>query len=1118
MIGVRSGFWCTGANRASCALLFAALFAVISPLPGRCQAPDPRFARIAELLADSNAADALPVAKSLVGDLEKQGGTAVAGFVDALDLLIDASVTSGTPTPAVVELVDREVKLKSGFEGPESVGVAKTLSLLGTQYFRTGDYKTAIATLERALAIEEAHETTPVGQLTRTLNVLGQGYSESDQGARAVSTHQRSLALAQKEFGAESREAGAVLSLLGGDERARGDLKAAKDYVTRSTKILEASGPERLDTAVALGILGSIYRELGDVAGAIPLMRRAIAGHEKVLGPDHLRLAAQYNNLGLALNTSGDTQAARTALEHALAISEKNLGPDATATATVLGNLGIALAAGGDNVGARDVYERALTIQEKRLGPEHRLVAGLLFSLGMALGHTGDMKAGRQRIERSFAIYEKTLGPENPKTLQVLTNLADFMDKTGDTVGARAAFERAWKAEQRTLGDDNPFTADSLFQLARFDEDTNPALAKTRFEAALKVQEAVPGPPNPRIPNTLLGLARAEINLRDYAAALPLLRRASGIWTGLYGTGFPSRANALAGEANALLHLGRSDQAFRVALDSAEVRRANVLTITRNVGEVQALEVVGSDREGLNIALQLAPHASPEGRAEVWNALIEERALVLDEMGRRHRVARNSANPEVAALALNVANARDLLARTVVVGPGDRAKTYTDRVQALHDQLEVSERALARASVAFRRDLQAEQVGLPEVVAALPAHSALIGYVHEGSSYLAFVIASGQKTPVAVLLGTAEKIESQVAAWRSQIDVERDSLGRAAKQNEASYRVAGSALRRSVWDPLAAYLVGARQVFIVPDGALQVVNFAALPSGQSGYLVETGPVLNFLSAERDLAAPAVPGSATELLSVGNPAFSASKATGLLISDNTRYRGNRAACPGFASLDFPELPGSAGEVQAINKIWRDQGLPVNSLTGSRATEGALKEQVAGKRVVHLATHGFFLGKDCRTTGELRENPLLRSGLALAGANHRATAGPNDEDGILTAEEVASLDLDGVDWVVLSGCDTGLGDIQEGEGVLGLRRAFQVAGARTLISSLWSVGDEDARDWMVALYRSRFVRGTSTAQAVRVASTASLRSRRAAGKTTHPFYWAGFIAVGSPEVKP
>jgi CHAT domain-containing protein len=200
--------------------------------------------------------------------------------------------------------------------------------------------------------------------------------------------------------------------------------------------------------------------------------------------------------------------------------------------------------------------------------------------------------------------------------------------------------------------------------------------------------------------------------------------------------------------------------------------------------------------------------------------------------------------------------------------------------------------------------------------------------------------------------------------------------------------------------------------------------------------------------------------------------------------------------------------------------------VTTLLRGEAIESSFTRLAAGRQVLHLSTHGFFLGEDCpiyefaqlRGGGEpgedttVLESPLLRSGLAFAGANHRRSARPGQDDGILTAEEVAALDLVGVEWAVLSACESGLGEVQTGEGVFGLRRAFAAAGVRTLIMSLWPVDDDVTRDWMSRLYRHRFVDGLSTIEAVNRANLGLLAARREAGASTHPFYWAGFVAAG------
>jgi CHAT domain-containing protein len=233
-----------------------------------------------------------------------------------------------------------------------------------------------------------------------------------------------------------------------------------------------------------------------------------------------------------------------------------------------------------------------------------------------------------------------------------------------------------------------------------------------------------------------------------------------------------------------------------------------------------------------------------------------------------------------------------------------------------------------------------------------------------------------------------------------------------------------------------------------------------------------------------------------------------------------------------------VPAAAREAREIFKLWRkaplsrEQEAKTVVLQGAQASEEAFKAYAPGSRVLHVSTHGFFLGRDCRSavatrgvstisSGKTAEaspdsgNPLLLSGLALAGSNHRDLAGPEEEDGILTAEEISALDLSGVQWAVLSACDTGVGEVKAGEGVFGLRRAFKTAGAGTLIMSLWSVDDESTLQWMRALYASRFVDDRPTAEAVRDACLEVLRSRREEGRSTHPFYWAAFVAVGDWE---
>jgi CHAT domain-containing protein len=305
-------------------------------------------------------------------------------------------------------------------------------------------------------------------------------------------------------------------------------------------------------------------------------------------------------------------------------------------------------------------------------------------------------------------------------------------------------------------------------------------------------------------------------------------------------------------------------------------------------------------------------------------------------------------------------------------------------------------------------------------------------------------------------------------------------------------------------------------VFLAADGELNLVDFAALPARGKAYLIERGPLLHYVSTERDLLrSPASRGSG--LLAMGAPAFDRSPHEPQLISAANKplFRGAPTTCVAFRSLRFPPLPASLREVHDIGALWsRTAGGDVLERTGEAANEFEFLQRAPGRRVLHLAAHAFSIGEVCPSAqlDPVAENPLLLSGIALAGANRRLTAGPRASDGILTAEEIAAMDLDSVEWAVLSACETGTGKPLAGEGVFGLRRAFQVAGARTVITSLWPVDDAATERWMIELYRNRFSGHQTTAEAVRSASVAMLARRRAAGLSTHPFHWSGFIAVG------
>jgi CHAT domain-containing protein len=345
-------------------------------------------------------------------------------------------------------------------------------------------------------------------------------------------------------------------------------------------------------------------------------------------------------------------------------------------------------------------------------------------------------------------------------------------------------------------------------------------------------------------------------------------------------------------------------------------------------------------------------------------------------------------------------------------------------------------------------------------------------------------------------------------------------------------------------DPLRPLLTPSRQVFLSPDGALNLVPFAALVD-QSGQYLVTRYEFSYLTSGRDLLRLQAPRpERRSAMVVADPDFGELPSPGGEGSHEIELKyepGSRSSI--LSNAFFPPLPGTAEEARALKAM-----LPgAMVLTGARATEAAIK-RAAGPGILHIATHGFFLS-DVAAPNESRdltlsagnpgagriENPLLRSGLALSGANLRKTRADHEDDGILTAEEASALDLWGTTLVVMSACDTGVGNVRNGEGVYGLRRAMALAGAETQVMSLWPVSDKATRDLMIEYYK-KLLSGTGRSEALRAAQLRMLaggpraadRSSRilltksgespqqtTAGKTrdySHPYYWACFIQSG------
>jgi CHAT domain-containing protein len=386
-------------------------------------------------------------------------------------------------------------------------------------------------------------------------------------------------------------------------------------------------------------------------------------------------------------------------------------------------------------------------------------------------------------------------------------------------------------------------------------------------------------------------------------------------------------------------------------------------------------------------------------------------------------------------------------------------------------------------------------------------------------------------------LGPVQPLWEAIDAWRAD-------LGRSAAS-----QVAGAELREKLWLPIEQYLAGITTVLISPDGDLGKLPFAALPGKVPGrYLLEDYALAVVPAPQAIVLAPsdAPRDSSAGLLALGGVEYNRVAASVAAPKPSIQAVASRAARDEGASA-FAPLPATLGELTTIQKLHRGRfgGQSQKVLQGAAATEQALLEEAPRSRYLHLATHGYFAAprfqsaldrsaQDLRGAETFVSNqslagyhPGLLSGIALAGANQPSET----DDGILTAVEVGTLNLSRCELVVLSACETGLGKTANGEGLLGLQRAFQIAGAQALVGSLWSVDDKATEMLMTEFYRNLWERKLSKIESLRQAQFTMLAQYDPATKTLQPrglrpvttddaaranrlpaFYWAAFVLSG------
>lgn len=834
---------------------------------------------------------------------------------------------------------------------------------------------------------------------------------------------------------------------------------------------------------------------------AAALAARAVEIFERELGPQHATVGLWLSKLGAMQVEIGAYGKAEALLRRALDLQEKLRGTEHPETVWTLRELGRNYEVAGDYARSEPILSRACDLMVKTFGKDHPALGPCLVETAFLHRVRGDFVKAEEELQRVRIIEERALEPDNPHVLRVLNNLGVLYNTRQEYKRAEPILQHIVDVTETGFGRESTLLALPLWNMAvtvqEYRKDYPRALAL--YTRALALLEKSRGPEHPDVGAILNNTANVYKSMGDYNRALELHTRVHEMWEKSLGPYHGNTVLSLGNIARTYASMGDAENTikFQLLADGALERN---LELNLAVGsERQKLAYFDSVAERtdrtISYQVKLAP-GSPEAARLAALAALQRKGRVLDAMSLSLASLRERMNADDRTPLDAWNSATNQFAGLALRGPGLLSRAdYQKQLSDLAEKRERAEAEVSRRSAEFQG--QSQPVTLAAVQAAIPKDAVLV----EFATWRPFDPkqnnrdAYGERRYIAYVLRTNGNVRWKELGPAKEIDRALDGFRNAlADPERQDVRQVARALDERLMHPLRGLIGDAARLLISPEGSLNLLPFQALVDERGQYLVERFSI-SYLSSGRDLLRLQTRReSHSSPLIVADPAFGDTDTPTVVQTASAR----RSITVGtdLKDLYFAPLAGTAPEARAIQNLFPEARI----LAGPDATESALK-QIGAPSILHIATHGFFLPP---TAGQASSNPLLRSGLALAGANRRSGGA---DDGIFTALEASGLDLWGTRLVTLSACDSGVGEIRSSEGVYGLRRAFVLAGAESLVMSLWAVSDSVTREMMTAFYTG-LRRGLGRGEALRQAQLAMLKRH---GRE-HPFYWASFIQSG------
>jgi CHAT domain-containing protein/tetratricopeptide (TPR) repeat protein len=953
-----------------------------------------------------------------------------------------------------------------------------------------------------------------------------QAFSRNDFNS-AASYGELALKSAEEEFGKRDSIYALTAELLGKVYNITGQYKKAEPlFLEMKNLIKEIWGEKHPQYATVIGNLSELYRNLGQDGKAEPYLIEAMRIDKETLGENNVFYATDLNNLAALYHQLGKYDESVSMFEDAASRMKNIKGENSSEYSLVLNGLAAVYHTSGEYSKAEKFYTKALEIRKEVLGTKSPEYAITLMNLAILYADLGRYENAEKYALEAKDIYRSIYGNNHQSYALCLSNLATIYSMMKRYNMSGPIFEESIEVYKNSVGEKHPKYANALLNsaLMYYDQGQYQKAEEITLKA-YRILKETSGENSVDYTATLNNLGVIYLKMGKFGESEKYNLEALKIRDRLLGKYHPFFALSAMNLATCYYAMKKYDDAEMYFSAMNESYMKQISSYFPSLSEKEKLEFLNTFEDAFDKYYSFSIdryNRNPAIAGNMLNLRLSAKGLILSStVQMKNRIFENGDNNLIELYNRWIAVSKDI-AKAYSLSAEERLNREIN-LENLESEANEIEKQLGEKSEIFKNEKEKKSFKWEDIKNSLKSDEAAVEFVdfryYDKSQtdrviYCALVIRKEYEFPKLVTLCEEKDLSGL-------INVSSDN-----NDNYVKNSVKGLSLYNLIWNPIDVYLKGSISVYISVSGLLNKVSFLSLTTGDKGLLCDKY-LIRYMSNLKDIV------NKTEN-SIDKNKFTADIFGGIkydlneteMQENSLKFRGADEEwsppvdvvmidAPGNKIGKWAYLPGTLKEADYVSNIFEKNSLKVKEFAGELANEEAFKSLnfKNSPTLLHVSTHGYFFPEHEKGNPEIKgntfkisDNPLFRSGLILAGANWVWTGGneiEGVENGILTAYEVSNMDLVNTDLVVLSACETGLGDIKGGEGVYGLQRAFKVAGAKTIIMSLWKVPDKETVELMELFYTNWL--GGMTKQYAFTSAQIEMRKKYA------PYFWAAFVMV-------